>query len=584
MKKLNYHELRKMWLEFYRERGHVVIPSASVVPENDASVLFTNAGMHPLVPFLMGESHPAGKRLANIQKCVRTGDIEEVGNDNHLTFFEMMGNWSLGDYFKREKIPWSFEFLTNPKYLGVNKDLISVTVFAGDEIAPRDVESAKCWEEVGIPKERIFFLPKSENWWQLPSGTGPCGPCSEMFLDMGTVACGENCNPSCNCGKYLEVGNDVYMEYVIYSTGEKAVAAKQKSVDTGMGLERLLVMSNELKTIYDSEIFLPAMKLVKNFAVNYDVSAARVLCEHTRAALFIISDGVVPTNTGAGYVLRRLIRRAVRMANKLGVLPNIYGEIMKTYIDLMGRYYPEVSDKKILEIFMMEVDKFGRTLEQGLKEFNKAIQYTGSISGKTAFKLHDTYGFPIELTLELATEKNVKINMQEYEEAKKKHAEASSAGAGMFKGGLADTTGSTTALHTATHLLLATLKKIYGNNVNQKGSNITPERLRFDFDLDHKMTAEEIAEVEKHVNEIIKKNLDIDCSEMSLDEAKHINAIGSFGDKYGEKVKVFKIGDYSVEICGGPHVANTRELGTFKILKEESVAAGIRRIKAILQK
>lgn len=588
MKKLNYHELRAMWLDFYRERGHAVIPSASVVPENDGSVLFTNAGMHPLVPFLMGESHPSGKRLANIQKCVRTGDIESVGDIGHLTFFEMMGNWSLGDYFKKEKIPWSFEFLTSSKYLGISKDLISVTCFAGDDIAPKDTESAELWKAVGIPKERIYFLPKKDNWWQLPSGTGPCGPDSEMFIDTGRPKCSKDCNPSCDCGKFLEVGNDVYMQYIIKNVGEKAVPAAQRNVDTGMGLERMLLMCNGLKSVYDSEIFKPAIEIIRANCKNNDESAERIIAEHTRAALFIIGDGVVPANTGAGYVLRRLIRRAARMANKLGCSVDVYGKVMDTFIELMGQYYPNiVTDRdRILMVFMDEVEKFGNTLEQGIKEFEKVKNYAKDfkLSGKTAFRLYDTFGFPIELTQELAKESCLTIDMAEYEAAKAKHIAASSAGAvGAFKGGLADTSGSTANLHTATHLLLAVLKQIFGNDVMQKGSNITPERLRFDFNIDHKLEPNEITEIEKRINALISKKLPVTVTEMSIDKARDIGATGSFGDKYGDVVKVYSIGDSSIEICGGPHAANTGELGKFRIIKEESVSAGIRRIKAVLE-
>jgi len=599
MKKLNYHELREMWLNFYRERGHAVVPSASVVPENDGSVLFTNAGMHPLVPFLMGEKHPAGKRLVNIQKCVRTGDIDCVGDIGHLTFFEMMGNWSLGDYFKKEKVAWSFEFLTDPKYLAVSKDRISVTCFAGDEVAPKDTECAKYWEAVGIPKERIFFLPKKDNWWQLPSGTGPCGPDSEMFMDTGKPKCGANCNPSCDCGKYLEVGNDVYMQYVIKSPGAPAVLAKQKNVDTGMGLERMLLMCNNYKNVFETEIFAPAMEIIQASSAYKEkseeyVRAQRIVAEHTRAALFIIGDGVIPSNTGAGYVLRRLIRRAARMANKLQCKYDVFARVMDSYITLMGRYYLNIVEDrdKIVKTFMDEIEKFGKTLEQGIKEFEKvkAFARDGKLSGKTAFRLYDTYGFPIELTQELCREQGLDIDMSEYEAAKSKHAEVSGTGAaGVFKGGLADTSGATANLHTATHLLLAVLRQLYGAQVNQKGSNITPERLRFDFNIDHKLESGELAEIEKRINDIISKKLPVIMEEMPIGNARELGATGIFGDKYGDRVKVYTValpkngGTVSCEICGGPHATNTGELGTFKIIKEEAVSAGIRRIKAVLQ-
>jgi len=574
MKKLDYHQLREMWLGFYRERGHAVIPSSSLVPENDGSVLFTTAGMQPLVPYLLGEKHPAGRRLVNLQKCVRTNDIESVGDASHYTFFEMMGNWSLGDYFKKEKIAWTFEFITSPKYLDVDKNLISATCFAGDENAPRDIESAKYWEQAGIPKERIWFLPKSDNWWGLDSG-GPCGPCSEVYMDTGKAKCSEKCNPSCDCGKYIEIGNDVFMEYV--NIGGKITPAKQRNVDTGVSIERALIMCNGLKSGYETDVFAPAIKVLGG-----DCAESRVVAEHIRAATFIITDGVVPGNTGAGYVLRRLIRRAVRMAKKLGF--GNFEALIDIYIGIHGRYY-KFNKANILKVLSDEVAKFGKTLEQGIKEFEKVAKYAldGKLSGKTVFRLYETYGFPIELTQELAKEHNLAINMSEYEEAKTKHAALSAtASAGAFKGGLADTTDATARLHTATHLLLHVLREIYGNDVVQRGSNITPERLRFDFNVSHKLESDEVAEVQRRVNEYIRQNLKVDVKEMPFKQAKQLGAIGSFADRYSDTVKVYSIGNVSREICGGPHAASTGTLGTFKIIKEESVSAGVRRIKAVL--
>ena len=577
-----------MWLDFDRARGHTIIPTASVLPENDASVLFTNSGMHPLVPYLLGEKHPGGTRLANIQKCIRTGDIEEVGDDSHLTFFEMMGNWSLGDYFKAEKVPWSFEFLTSKDYLAMPVDKIHVTCFEGDEVAPRDTESAKHWEKVGIPKERIHFLNKDENWWQLPNGTGPCGPCSEMFMDFTGRDCEKGCNPSCSCGRFVEIGNDVYMEFVIQNDGEIPKPAKQKNVDTGMGLERLLCILNGATNVYETELFMPAIKEVeKNCGKKYNdhLRAFRVLVEHTRAATIIIGDGVIPSNSGTGYVLRRLIRRAVRMANQLGCTPDIYPKLVHLFLDSLAEGCGDA--KMITPVFVAEVEKFTKTLEQGLREFEKVLKYVGGkvLSGKTAFKLYETYGFPIELTTELGQERSLTINMDEYLEAKRKHAETSqTAAAGSFKGGMADTTGATTELHTASHLLLKALRMFHGEEVVQKGSNITPERLRFDFNLDRKLAPDELAKIEGEVNKAIKANYKISSQEMTLAEAQAAGALGTFCDRYGDKVKVYAIGDYHLEICGGPHVATTGELGTFKIQKEESVAAGRRRIKATLTK
>jgi len=588
MRKISYQELRKMWFDFYLSHEHQIIPSWSLVPENDGSVLFTTAGMQPLVPFLLGEKHPAGKRLCDIQKCVRTGDIDEVGDNSHLTFFEMMGNWSLGDYFKKEKVAWSYDFLTNPKYLGLDKNRIAVTAFAGDEVAPRDTEVVEYWKQVGIPEERIFYLPKSENWWQLATGTGPCGPDSEMFFDTGKPACSPNCNPSCDCGKYVEIGNDVYMQYVIHQKDGEAVPAKQRNVDTGMGLERLLCFVNGYQTVYESEIFAPAIQIVaadcqKSYAENS--KAFRVLVEHTRAATMILSDGVLPSATGQGYVLRRLIRRAVRMANKLECTRDVYVKIIQFYREFFQGIYQ--IDENVTKNYLDEVDKFSKTIEQGIREFNKILPYLKdkTLSGKTAFRLYETYGFPIELTQELATEHGLTVNMEEFEIAKTKHSELShTASAGTFKGGLADTSEETAYLHTATHLLLAGLKKLLGKGVVQKGSNITPERLRFDFNCDHKLTADEIVFLENFVNDAIQKQIPVTYKEMSLTEAREIGAEGSFANKYGERVKVYSIGDVSTEICGGPHASNTGDLVSFKIKKEESSSAGIRRIKAVIKK
>ena len=588
MRKISYHELRKMWFDFYQSHEHKVIPSASLVPENDGSVLFTTAGMQPLVPFLLGEKHPSGKRLCDIQKCVRTGDIDEVGDDSHLTFFEMMGNWSLGDYFKKEKVAWSYDFLTNPKYLGLDKDRIAVTAFEGDEVAPRDTEVAEYWQEIGIPENRIWYLPKSENWWQLASGTGPCGPDSEMFYDTGKAPCSPECNPSCNCGKYIEIGNDVYMQYVIHEKGGKAMPAKQRNVDTGMGLERLLCFINGYKNVYESEAFAPAIKIVADdCGLPYDqnLKPFRVLVEHTRTATMILSDGVLPSPNGQGYVLRRLIRRAVRMANQLGCSRDVYVKLIQFYRDFFQGIYQ--IDANATKTYLDEVDKFLKTLEQGIREFNKILPYLKDkqLSGKTAFRLYETFGFPIELTQELANEHGLTVNLEEFEMAKNKHSELShTASAGMFKGGLADTSEETAHLHTATHLLLAGLKKLLGDTVHQKGSNITPERLRFDFNCDHKLTSDEIAFLEKFVNGAIQRKIPVTMQEMSLKEAQTLGAEGSFANKYGEMVKVYTIGDVSREICGGPHAQNTADLVSFKILKEESSSAGVRRIKAVIKK
>jgi alanyl-tRNA synthetase len=585
--KMTYRQLREMWFDFYRAKSHAIMPSAPVVPENDPSTLFTTAGMQPLVPFLLGASHPAGKRISNIQRCIRTNDIEEVGDNRHLTFFEMMGNWSLGDYFKREKVAWSYELLTSEKYLALPKDKIHVTVFEGDTVAPRDDECAKYWEECGIPRERIHFLPKGENWWAMSGGVGPQGPCSEMFIfDKSRGKCSKTCNPSCDCGAFTELGNDVYMQYVVERAGDEIKLAKQKNVDTGWGLERILCFVNGHKTVFDTELFAPAIDILKTAGVA-DERAQRIVAEHVRAGCVIIADGVVPANTGAGYVLRRLIRRAVRSVNTYKIDPSVYKSVIKFY-----NSYLDFPLDRVTKVFLDEVSRFEQTITNGIREFEKEIKKcgaSGKLSGKTAFYLYETYGFPIELTTEMAGEVGASVDMAEYETAKTQHSNVSrsaSAVAGVFKGGLADSGIETTKLHTAAHILLAVLRQKYGDKVTQKGSNITPERLRYDFSLDRKIEAPEIAEIEKAVNDIISRNLDVTCAEMPIARAREIGATGSFADKYGDVVKVYTIGSgkgvVSMEICGGPHVGNTREIGVFKIQKEESVGAGVRRIKAVV--
>jgi len=593
MKKLTAKELRNMWIDFYKEKGHAFIPSASLVPENDPSVLFTTAGMHPLVPYLLGENHPCGKRLVDIQKCVRTGDIEEVGDNYHCTFFEMLGNWSLGDYFKKEKVAWSFEFLTSPKYLNIPKEDLAVTVFAGDETAPRDNVCYEAWRKCGIDESKIFFLPKEHNWWILASGIGPCGPDSEMFIDTGKPKCCEECNPSCSCGKYVEVGNDVYMEFVKKTKDGKVEPNSQKNVDTGFGFDRLLYISNELESVYDTELFVPIIKKIEEISgISYKADEnskrnMRVIADHIRASVFIISDGITPLNVGQGYVLRRLLRRAINCASRLNFEGNKLCELVPEVVKVYEDFYPELKEKQqfIIDTIFQESEKFSKTLAQGLKEFEKVSFYCkdGKLSGKTAFRLYDTFGFPFELTKELAIEKNLTINEEEYNEAYRLHQEKSKANNDkVFKGGLADDSVQTTRLHTAAHLLNAALKKVINPDINQKGSNITSERLRFDFNCDHKLTEEEKKQVEDLVNKAIQRDIPVVCEEVSLDEAKRQGAVGVFEHKYGDKVKVYTIGDVSKEICGGPHASRTGELGSFKIVKEESSSAGVRRIKAVI--
>lgn len=594
MKKLTAKELKEMWINFYKEKGHALIPSASLVPENDPSVLFTTAGMHPLVPYLLGEKHPCGKRLVDVQKCVRTGDIDEVGDNFHCTFFEMLGNWSLGDYFKKEKITWSFEFLTSPKYLNIPKEDLAVTVFAGDETAPRDMESFNAWKKCGIDEDKIFFLSKEHNWWILASGVGPCGPDSEMFVDTGKPKCCETCSPACSCGKYVEVGNDVFMEYIKTEPNGPVKQNPQKNVDTGFGFERLLCISNGLESVYDTELFTPIIKKLEELtSLNYNSTEEvkrnmRVIADHMRASTFIICDGITPLNVGQGYVLRRLLRRAINCASRLGIEGEKLALIVPEVVEVYKDYYPELKEKQnfIMDTVTQESKKFSVTLAQGIKEFEKVAMYArdGKLSGKTAFRLYDTFGFPFELTKELANEKGLFVDENEYNEAFKIHQEKSKANNDkVFKGGLADTGEQTTRLHTAVHILQAALRKIVSQDIYQKGSNITSERLRFDFNCDHKLTEEEKQKVEDFVNDVIKQDIPVVCEELTLEEAKQQGALGVFEHKYGDKVKVYTIGNVSKEICGGPHAKSTGELKKFKILKEESSSAGVRRIKAIIE-
>lgn len=595
MKQLTSRQLRSLWLEFFKSKGHTIIPSASLIPENDPTVLFTTAGMHPLVPYLLGEKHPAGTRLTDVQKCVRTGDIDEVGDASHCTFFEMLGNWSLGDYFKKEAISWSFEFLTDEKWLGIPKDKLYFTCFAGDENAPRDTESYQHWRNMGVEESHIFFLGKEHNWWGPAGVTGPCGPDTEMFIDTGKPACSDHCDPSCSCGKYLEIWNDVFMEYNKNEKGEFEPLA-HKNVDTGMGLDRTICILQGKKSVYDTDVFADILAKISELSgKNYEddeetTKAFRIVADHVRCATFIIGDekGVTPSNVDQGYVLRRLLRRAIRFAMKLGIEQGGLPQVAQQVITQYGDIYPELeaNREKILSEIAQEEERFSRTINQGMKEFDKLVTYlkTKEIPGKSAFRLYDTFGFPIEFTMELAAEKGFTVDEAGYQEAFKKHQEKSHAGAEQrFKGGLADTGEATARLHTATHLLLAGLKKILADDtIMQKGSNITAERLRFDFSFPRPLTAEEKQAVEDFVNEAIAADVTVECKEMSLEEAREQNATGVFGSKYGDVVKVYNIEGWSKEICGGPHAAHTGELGKFKIQKEQSSSAGVRRIRAIL--
>ena len=581
-------ELRRKYIEYFKRNGHKEIPSAPVVPENDPTVLFTTAGMHPLVPYLLGEPHPQGKRLTDYQKCIRTGDIDSVGDPCHLTYFEMMGNWSLGDYFKDESIKMSYNFLKDE--LGFDMDKISVTVFAGEDGIPRDEEAANAWAKMGIPIDRIFYLGREDNWWGPAGETGPCGPDTEIFFDTGKPKCSENCNPSCGCGKYLEIWNNVFMQYNKTKDG-KYEPLKQKNVDTGLGLERVISLLQGKNNVYETELFADVIAKIQELAKNFNINSARIIADHLRASIFMIIDGVRPSNVEQGYVLRRLLRRVIRHMRKVEIDPNEISTLVEKFVEIMAEMYPEVPANKdtIIEVIKEEKDKFVKTLEHGEKEFIKNAEKTKAegkekLDGEVVFRLYDTFGFPPEMTAELAEEKDLKIDMKEFEELFKKHQEISRAGSeAKFKGGLADHSEKTTAYHTATHLLHKALQIVLGEHATQKGSNITAERLRFDFMNPQKLTPEELKRVEDIVNEQIQRDLPVTCEEMSLEDAQKSGATGLFANKYGDKVKVYTIGDFSKEICGGPHVDRTGKLGHFKIIKEEAVSAGVRRIKAILE-
>lgn len=594
-KSITRRQLIDMYIGFMIEHGHKNIGSASIIPENDATILFTTAGMHPLVPYLLGEKHPAGTRLTNAQKCIRTNDIDEVGDNSHLTMFEMLGNWSLGDYFKSEMIPWSYEFLTSEKYLGIPLSNFAVTVFEGDDVCPRDTESAEIWRQCGVKEDRIFFLPKSENWWGLANGVGPCGPDTEMFFDNGQPPCCPECSPMCNCGKYMEMGNDVFLQYYTTVNGGEVKPLQQKNVDTGMGLERMLCLVNGKNNVYATELFENAIKIINSYANEKYEDAKnkkpyRVICDHIRSATIILGDdkGIVPSNVGQGYVLRRLLRRSIRFALQLQIDNKCLVEVSNSFIEYFGQDYQELvrNRDRILKEIQVEINKFEKTLKSGQKEWEKATEKLSGtvIDGQTAFHLYDTFGFPIELTLEMAREKGLEVDMDSYAKCFAEHQQKSKMNSDqLFKGGLSDTSKQTANLHTATHLLLGALRRKFGNHIEQRGSNITPDRLRFDFNFDRKITPEELKEIEEMVNEAIDKQVDVVCETLSIDEARKSGAMGIFNDKYGDSVKVFTIEGYSKEICGGPHASNTSDLGHFEIVKEESSSSGIRRIKAIIK-
>lgn len=602
------NDIKQKWFNFFESKGFKQIHSASIIPENDATVLFTTAGMHPLVPYLLGEKHPAGNKLCDVQRCIRTNDIDEVGDNWHLTCFEMLGNWFLGTCPKEEMIKLSYEFLTSKNYLGLDKSKLATTVFEGDETAPKDDEAFAVWRSCGI--ENVFYLNKHENWWALGSGIGPCGPDSEMFLDTGKPKCSENCNPSCDCGKYVEIWNDVFMQFRVNEVGGKAVLLDCPNIDTGMGLERVVAILNGAKSVYDVGVFKDIIEFIESKAsIKYQSNESstksyRIIADHLRSATFVLGDvnKIVPSNVGQGYILRRFIRRSVNHARNIGLDTKYFADVVDIIVKKHGEYYSDLKDncEFIKEELTKEVEKFSKTLDEGRREFEKVLcgiekhkefaaqkgeKVENIISGKAAFRLFDTFGFPLEITKELAQEKGYIVDENGFKQLFLEHQEKSrTASAGTFKGGLADSSFESAKLHSATHLLHAALRQVIGSSAEQRGSNITPERLRFDFVCDHKMTEEELKKVEELVNDAIKADVPITCEEMSVEEAKKSGAIGIFESKYGDKVKVYTMGKFSKEICGGPHANRTGELGTFKIQKEESSSAGIRRIKAILIK
>ena len=579
-------EIRNKYLKFFENHGHKVIPSAPLIPENDPSVLFNTAGMQPLVPYLLGQKHPSGTRLTDFQKCVRTNDIDEVGDNRHLTYFEMLGNWSLGDYFKEESIAMSYEFLT--KELEIPNEKLSVTCFAGDEDCERDIVSYEAWKKAGIPDERIYFFGKDDNWW-IAGEEGPCGPDTEMFYDTGKEKCSPECNPSCGCGKYVEIWNNVFMEFYKDKNGYSKL--KQKNVDTGLGLERMTMLLENKETPFEIELFAPTMEKLEDLQKVDLIQSRRIVAEHLRSSIMIINDGGIPSNVDRGYILRRLLRRMTRHLNKLGIDLNTLPEIIEISINALKELYPELETKKeeITKVIVEEKDKFIKTLQKGEKEFEKVankIKNDGKniLDSQTVFNLYETYGFPSEMTVELAEEAGLRVDLEDFQKLFKEHQEKSRLGSEQkFKGGLASTGEIETKYHTATHLLNAALKVVLGEHVHQKGSNITSERMRFDFSHPSKMTEEEKQKVEDLVNDWIKVGLDVTMQEMPKDEAIKSGAECMFIEKYPDVVTVYSIGEISKELCGGPHVKNTSELGHFKIKKEEASSAGVRRIKAILE-
>ena len=591
------HILKRKFVDFFVARNHTEISGKSLIPENDPSVLFTTAGMHPLIPYLLGENHPSGSRLVNVQKCIRTVDIESVGDSSHLTFFEMLGNWSIRDYFKKKAITWSYEFLTSKDFLGLDKNRIYVTVFEGNKDVPFDYESYDVWLSLAIPKERIFKLSREDNWWQPAGSVGPCGPDSEMFYDTDVEKCGLHCQPGCSCGKYFEIWNDVFIEYNKQSDGSY-VALKTPCVDTGMGVERTITMLQGKKTVYETELFVDIIRSIEDISgkqcrdEDSNTRSFRIISDHVKTATMILGDenAIRPSNLGQGYILRRLIRRCVRHGLTLGIDSNFLAQVAESVIQTYENVYTELASRRefIQSELNLEETQFRKTLDKGNREFYRTLVDLNKnkkrlIPGQVAFRLYDTYGFPIELTQELAEENDIVVDRVGFDEAYRKHQEISKKGADRtFKGGLADDSLMSTRYHTATHLLHEALRRVLGEHVAQRGSNITADRLRFDFVHPRPMTDKEKKSVEKMVNDKIAENLPVSMQTMTIEQGRDINARALFEGKYGEQVKVYRIGDFSVEVCGGPHVESIGGIGVFKIVKEQSISRGIRRVRAVL--
>jgi alanyl-tRNA synthetase len=587
------HELRALYLKFFKEKKHAIIGSASLMPENDPTALYVMAGMHPLMPFLLGQPHPEGKRLVNVQKCIRTIDIDEVGDTTHLTFFEMLGNWSLNDYWKKEAITWSYEFLTSKKWLGFAPEKLSVTVFEGDDDAPRDDEAVEVWRSVGIPDEHIYYLPKEDNWWGPPGKVGPCGPCTEMFIEVDEIPkCSPDCKPGCHCGHFVEVWNDVFMEYNLREDGifERL---EQRNIDTGMGVERTVAMLQGVPSVFDIELFIPLVEKIKMLSGKDAMSddedrLTKIIADHVKAAVMIMADDahIAPSNVEHGYIVRRLLRKAILSADKLGIGKGFMEALANITIEMYKDVYEEVERNRdfIKKNLESEEAKFRKTLGKALGKFERMFQENGTITGKDAFLLFTSFGLPLEMTRDLAQEKGIEIDVDVFRKEFEHHRDISrTATEGKFKGGLADHGEEHTKLHTATHLLQAALRKVLGDKVQQSGSNITKERLRFDFTFDRKLTPEEVQQVEDLVNGIIREDLEVTRQFMPYDEAIAQGAMAFFKEKYGDTVSVYSVGDFSMELCGGPHVERTGILGNFKITKQKKIGAGIMRIRAVLE-